>query len=119
MSTRSLLFLLSPSLIFIVIAAAAFQLSQKDFHYYDPAKERESQQKFDTFVANVQSGRWQLTTDRWLEGMRRERKVTEAERQIGIDSAIVIRQGAWLILLGVACQVLSVFAIRGRKKHDA
>ena len=116
MSTRNLIFLLFPTLVFVVIAAAAFQLSQKDFRYYDPAKDRESQQKLDTFVADVQSGKWLLTTDKWLEAIRRERKVTEAERRIGMDSAIVIRQGGWLILWGVTCQVLVVLTVKKQMK---
>jgi hypothetical protein len=105
--------LLSPSFIFIVIAIGAFVLSEQDIR---TAHERANQQEFDKFVENVKSGKWQLTTDKWLDGLRVERSRTESERRFGIGAARVARSCAWYILLGVACQALVVFSVRANCK---
>ena len=116
MNIRHTILLLSPGFMFAIIAAGAFLLSEMDFRYYDPANVQENQQKYDTFVANVKSGKWQLTSDKALEAIRLERKRTEAEAQISLQAARTIRSGGWCILLGVACQVLVVFSVVGRLK---
>jgi hypothetical protein len=74
MTKRDLAILLSPSIFFIVVAVAAFLTSEMIRRHI---RDDGSRQKFDTFVTNVQSGKWQLTTDKWLEGMQWEEDTAE------------------------------------------
>ena len=73
-----------PVLSFLIIALSALFFSSLYFrHYKEHQKEnQESQQKFDQFVENVKSGKWQLTTDKWIEGMKLQRSEAEAKYEI-------------------------------------
>ena len=70
------------------------------------------QQKFDVFVANVKSGKWQLTADRWLEGMRRERATAEAYRKAGASTVELMQDFVWASLAGILLQTCVVFSVR-------
>jgi|HubBroStandDraft_6_1064221.scaffolds.fasta_scaffold584718_2 hypothetical protein len=111
MTKKDVFILLSPSIFFIVVAVAAFLTSEmiRRHTHYDG-----SRQKFDTFVTNVQSGKWQLTTNKWLEGMQREEATAEAYRDVGADSADMMRVFAWTSLAGIVFQTAVVFSVKKR-----
>ena len=111
MTKRDIATLLSPSIFFILVAVAAFWTSDAIGRH---TRDDGGQQKFDTFVKNVQSGKWQLTTDRWLEGMRQERAIAEAYREAGTSTADMMRDLVWASLVGIAFQVAVVFSVRKR-----
>jgi len=99
MTKQDVAILLSPSVFFIVAAVAAFMMSNMIRQH---TRDDGSHEKFDTFVTNVQSGKWQLTTDRWLEGMRREEATSEAYRQASIDAGQMLQVVCWTTVAGIA-----------------
>ncbi len=109
MSNKHLAVLLSPAIIFLVIAAGDFVLSQQAMNRPNPDQER---QRFENFVKNVQSGKWQLTTDRWLVGMRSQHRLVEAERGTRLQLAETMRSGVWHILAGIGFQAIAVLWVR-------
>src|SRR5436189_109323 len=112
MSNKHSLLLFCPGLVFLVIALGAFVLSEQEIHRHHLAQARESQEKFDRFVADVRSGKRELTPDKWIEGMCLERKLTESERQFSLETARTMRAGGWFMLIGVAFQTIVVFSVR-------
>ena len=111
MTKRDVITLFSPSVFFIVAAVAAFMMSAMIRQH---SRDDGSHQKFDTFVTNVQSGKWQLTTDRWLEGMRREEATTEAYRQASVDAGQMLQVICWATVTGIAFQIAAVYSVRKR-----
>jgi len=104
MTKRDIVTLLSPSVFFIVAAVPAFTMSAMIRQH---TRDDGSHQKFDTFVSNVQSGKRQLTTDRWLEGMQREegsktREVTPLHRSASLPRLVAIHAASrrWLSYVG-------------------
>jgi hypothetical protein len=111
MTKRNIITLLSPSVFFIVAAVAAFMWSAM---IREHSRDDGSHQKFDTFVANVQSGKWQLTTDKWLEGMRDEEATSEAYRQGYVGAGQMLQIVCWTTVAGIAFQVAAVYSVRKR-----
>jgi hypothetical protein len=111
MTKRDVVTLLSPSVLFIVAVVAAFMWSAM---IREHSRDDGSHQKFDTFVANVQSGKWQLTTDRWLEGMKREEATSEAYRQAYVDAGQMLQIVCWTTVAGIALQIAAVYSVRKR-----
>ena len=111
MTKRDITLLLSPSVFFIVAAVAAFMMSAMIRQH---ASDDGSHQKFDTFVSNVQSGKWQLTTDKWLEGMRHEEATSEAYRQASMDVGEMLLLVCWTTALGIAFQIAAVYSVTKR-----
>jgi hypothetical protein len=84
-------------------------------HYNEHEKERQvSQQKFDQFVENVKSGKWQLSTDKWIEGMRLQRSEAETEYQAGVPFIKFLQFIGWFAVSLAACNVLIVFYVRDK-----
>jgi len=111
MTKRDIVTLLSPSVFFILAAVAAlmtFAITRS--HTRDGG----SHQKFETFVTNVQSGQWQLTPDRWLEGMRREEAASEAYRQTCAEVGQMLLVVGLAILAGIVFQIVAVYSVRKR-----
>lgn len=71
-----------------------------------------SPQKFEAFVANVQSGKLQLTTDRWLDGMRRQETLIEAYRQTGGEVGQMLEIVGLTTVAGIAFQMAAVYSVR-------
>jgi hypothetical protein len=109
MTKRDIITLLSPSVFFIVAAIAAFMMSAM---IREHSRDDGSHQKFDTFVANVQSGKWQLTTDRWLEGMKREEALSEAYRHAYVGAGQMLQIVCWATIAGIALQIAAVYSVR-------
>jgi hypothetical protein len=111
MTKRDIITLLSPSVFFIVAAVTAFLMSAT---IREHSRDDGSHQKFDTFVANVQSGKWQLTTDKWLEGMKDEEATSEAYRQAYVGAGQMSQIVCWATAAGFAFQVTAVYSVRKR-----
>jgi hypothetical protein len=109
MTKREIAKLLSPSLVFALIAATAFFMSGLIRQHIG---DNGGQQKFDQFVANARSGKSQLTTDQWLEGMRRERATVEAYRKAAASDARLMQLLAWSALAALVMQTLAVLSVR-------
>ena len=116
MNNKRWLILFCPAFVFLSIAVGAFALSEQEIQRHNVAQERENQAKFDKFVANVRSGKWELTPDKWIEGMRLERDLTESERQFSLGSARTMRAGGWYLLVGVVFQAVVVISVKGAFK---
>ena len=79
-----------------------------------------SRQKFEGFVENVKNGKWQLTTDQWIEGMRLQRSAVEEQRNIAVSLTRLIRTIGWFSLILAACVALVALNVRdGIKKHES
>ena len=113
MTKRDIATLLSPSFFFIVVVVASFLTSGM---IRRQTRDDGSRQKFEAFVTNVQSGKWQLTTDRWLEGMRREEATAEAYRQASATSGDMMQVIGWTTLAGILLQTAAIFSVRKRLK---
>jgi hypothetical protein len=110
MTRRDICILLSPSILFGILAVACFicwTIGQR-------VNEDRSQQKFDTFVSNVQSGKLELTADRWLEVLRSERAVRNDYFETLVSGARLFWWFFWLSLAGIVFQVGVVFSVRKR-----
>ena len=112
MTRRNIITLLLPSLLFLTMAIGAFLFSEIHLRHREP--DGSNEKKFEVFVDNVKSGKWQLTSDRWIEGMRRERAVAKAEREISDTLAQALRMWGWVGLLGFSFQIAVVFSVRAK-----
>jgi len=108
MKKMDIVLLLTSNLFFIAVAVFAFHMSGI---ILQGAKDDGEQQKFKAFVDNVESGKWQLTTDRWLEGMRRERAIALAYRTANAGTARVYQDYIWVSLTGILFQTVAVFTV--------
>ena len=111
MTKKDIILLLSPSVLFVLIVVAAFFTSEM---ILERSKDNDHKQKFETFVSNVQSGKWQLTTDRWLDVIRREDATTEAYREASVSIAGMFRDFIWASVAGIFIQVIAVFSVLKR-----
>jgi hypothetical protein len=116
MKNKDIALLLAPSLVFILIAVGSLLMAGLIRQSTD---NDDGAQKFNTFVQNVQTGKWRLTTDRWIDGMRQERAVAESYRQADSSTAGSIRIFACLTLLGVGFQAIVVLVTAKKLRHDA
>jgi hypothetical protein len=114
MTKKDLAILLSPSIAFVILAVAAFLSSSMILGRFDSAREQESQQKFERFVAKVKSGEWQLTQDKMIEGMRLAHEAAAADRQASVSICELMRDFVWLALVGIFWQLVAVFNVRKR-----
>lgn len=65
----------------------------------------DSHEKFEAFVQKVESGKWQLTTDKWLEGMRLQQATAEANLKADVALRELMLCLAGASLLGIIFQV--------------
>ena len=73
-----------------------------------------SQQKFDVFVSNVQSGKWQLTTGEWLKGMRLEHNEVVEYQKACFEIGEAFLCLGWGLLVCILWQTGTVFIVRKR-----
>ena len=107
-----------PVLCFLILSASALFFSHLYFGYYNNhEKENQvSEQKFEQFIENVKSGKWQLTTDKWIEGMKLERNTAEDEYKTIVPLIEHLRFIGWFSLILAACNVLVVLYVRDNIK---
>ncbi|MCX6894044.1 MAG: hypothetical protein NTZ16_00725 [Verrucomicrobia bacterium] len=115
MKKKDIALLLSTSLFLAIVAAAAFFTAET---ISKQTKDDGHRQKVETFITNVQSGKWQLTTERWLECMRREDAAAEAYRKAGASTAKMMRVFAWTALAGMFMQIIVVLSVRKRIENE-
>jgi hypothetical protein len=113
MTKKDMTLLLSPTMFFAVLAVAAYFTSLQLQNY---SKDDSHQQKFEIFVTNVKSGKWDLTTDRWLEGMRHEKRSGDAYREAYSDTAGMFQILLWTSLAGIVFQAVAVFTVVRRMR---
>jgi len=114
MTKKDIFYLLSPSIAFVILAAAAVLSSNTILRLDDPVRENESQQKFEKFVTKVKSGEWQLTQDKMIEGMRLAREAAAAARRASVSIGELMRDFVWLALVGIFWQLAAVISVRKR-----
>ena len=114
MTKKDVAILLSPSIAFVILASLAFLSSGMILGHFDSNQERESQQKFERFVAKVKSGEWQLTQDKMIEGMRLAQEAAAADRRASASIGELMRAFVWLALAGIFLQLVAVFSVRKR-----
>ena len=115
MNTKDICHLIGfPVFSFLAIAAGALFFSNL-YSRYSNELETENQmrqQKFVQFVENVKSGKWQLATDQWIEGMRHQRSSAEAEHKTVVPLIEFLRFTGWFGFILAALNVLVVLYVR-------
>jgi hypothetical protein len=107
-----------PGLCFLILSAGAWFFSHLYFGYYNNhEKENQiSEQKFEQFIDNVKSGKWQLTTDKWIEGMKLQRSEAETEYQSVVPLIEFLQFIGWFSLILAGCNVLVVLCVKDKIK---
>lgn len=132
MTTKQLLNLLSPSLIFVIIGITAFALSNKLIHDYQVERylheqnQRVQSLRLDKFITEVKNGTRQITTDQWIEAMQLFQAAIQAEKDFQLYQsqnttllAKFIRILGWTALAGLGCQISAVFYFKRSNKNQA
>lgn len=104
---------LAPSL-FAVLAVGSLYFASMSNNYVDASRAKERGEKFEMFVQNVESGKLQLTRDRWIHAMRLQRKVEEADRECLAIFAEFLRFSGWVGLSTVVFQAAVLFLTKSR-----
>jgi hypothetical protein len=111
MNKKDVAIILGPVFVFLIIGISALLGAHL---CYRSIQEGDGHQKYETFVQNVQSGNWQITTDRWLKIMR-EHQATRAaylEYEKSLRDFMLIF--AWIALLGIISHFYTISHIRKR-----
>lgn len=117
MKNRDIAILLAPSIVFAIVGITAFILSQNIQRYEDIQRESGHRQKFDTFVTNVVSGKWQLTTDRWLGILFLAERSAASESEVNTKTGIEVRDFVDLAAIGIFWQIAAIFIVRRRLRQ--
>ena len=118
MKKADIVILLSPSIVFVVIAIAAFWMAQ-DIKRWPFVKERDQQQRWETFLEQLDSGKAELkydkaTEDRMLEALRLSHRIMAIEHNVSEGMIEMHRDVLGLATLGVVFQVAAVLSVRRR-----
>ncbi len=99
---------------FLILGIVAFFISNLYFKDYTEIQKKNqvSQQKFDQFVENVKSGKWQLTTDKWIEGMKLQRTEAKAEFEFSVPLIEFLKFIGWTGLVFAVCNALVVLYVK-------
>lgn len=111
MSKRDFAILVAPIVMLLTVAGTALLLVEMIQRLLVAGDDH---QKFETFVQNVESGKVQLTTDRWLEGMRREQATGEAYLKADASFRNLLLDVIWASLLGIIFQVAAMLHLKKR-----
>ena len=113
MTKKDIAFLLSPILFFLVIGIGLFSSAGLLQMRVNTGA---SSEKFDTFVQNVKSGKWQPTTNQWLDLMQGERTVVASNLKSDSSLREVLLTLVLFCLIGLLCQVAVVLHFRKKAK---
>ena len=107
-----------PVLCFIILSANALFFSHLYFGYYNnhEKENKVSEQKFEQFVENVKSEKWQLTTDKWIEGMKLQRSTAETGYKTVVPVIEFLQFIGWFSLILAVCNVLVVLHVKDKIK---
>ncbi|HVU27109.1 MAG TPA: hypothetical protein VHG71_05160 [Verrucomicrobiae bacterium] len=113
MNRNDIITLLAPALMFALVIAgviATAGMFHRDLAAYDYG-----QQKIETLIDNVQSGKSHLTTNEWTF-VNASQKFIEADRDMIETAAEAVRAFAWCALVGIGLQIAAIFHIKKRWK---
>jgi hypothetical protein len=105
MTEMDVAILLAPSFMFAIIGLVALIEAGMIQRLIDLG---DSQQKFDTFTKNVQSGKWQLTTDRWLEVIHHDQVLAVDNFKARQNFHELMLELACAALAGIVCQIVAI-----------
>ena len=111
MTKKDIAILLAPIVMFLTVGAASLFVADL---LHRRIESGDSHEKFEAFVQNVESGKWHLTTDRWLEGMRRQQATASAYLKVDMAVRELLLWLAWAALVGIFLQVAAVLHVRKR-----
>ena len=111
MTKKDIAILLAPIVMFLTVGVTLLFVADLIHRRIEAG---DSHEKFEAFVQNVESGKWQLTTDRWLEGMRRQQATASAYLQADVGIRELLLWLVWAALLGIIFQVAAVLHVRKR-----
>jgi hypothetical protein len=114
LNKKDIIEMLTPSMMFVLIAFVAFSIYFKSRHAADDIGS--NQQLFEKFVQNVESGKQQITTDKAIAIIRSERTAVDSYCKAFAVEAWLIQWLAWISLLGILLQICIVFRVRKRNK---
>ena len=106
MTKRNITFFFLPTIFFVIILVSSFFMHTAIRRHIQ--EEDISRPKFDAFVSNVQSGRLQLTPDKWLDVVRHERVAGDnfLQAAFGVDGLLL--NYMWASLAGILSQTIVV-----------
>lgn len=113
MTKREIFLLLSPTLLFATIVVASFFMSHT---VREATRDNGHRQKFETFISNVQNGKWQVTTDKWVVGMREEEATAQEYRTAAASTSTIFRDFILAGVLGIVFQAAVVLSVLKRFK---
>jgi hypothetical protein len=111
MNKRDFTILFTPIFVLVIIGATALMGAHECNRL---SQVGDGHQKYETFVQNVQSGRWQITTDRWLTIMRVHQATRAWMSEFEADGRELLLLLALMALLGIISQVYTIRYIRKR-----
>jgi hypothetical protein len=114
MTKKDIGFLFFPTIFFAVILWGA-TITHNDLRRH--LREGDSSRpKFDAFVGSVQSGKLQLTSDKWLDIVRHERAAGDSYLQAAFSIDEVLVDIIWASLFGILLQTAVVYLFWKRLK---
>jgi hypothetical protein len=111
MNKKDVYILLTPITGFLIVGILALLVSHQCHRLIQTGI---GQEKYETFVENVQSGKWQITTDKWLAIMKQHQATKASNIEIEASFRELMLLLALTSLLGIVCQVRAVLHIRKR-----
>lgn len=108
------------SLLMLALAALVVSIQYSKHYTEIQEKNQQSQQKFDQFIENVKSGKWQLTNDKWIEGMKLQRAEAKEQYDSIVPLIEFLQFIGWFSLILAACNALVVLYVKDKimKRHN-
>jgi|SRR5215831_5571457 len=114
MTRKNFITLLSPAIVFVLVAAAAFLISGTIARWHDDFDMQRADEKFRELSDKVRSGSLRPTPDQMLEAITRYRKVSQSQHELlGAVGRFVLSM-AWFAPVCISAQLWAVLAVRKR-----
>ncbi len=114
MTKRDIITLLCPSVFLFLFAVALILIPEADSYKRRHTDNGYSQQRYETFVSSVKSGKLQPTTDMWLKHISDCKASVEAFEKADISMVEFIKRIGWVIFSFIFLQVIVVFEVKKR-----
>ena len=111
MTKKDILAFISPSIVFVIVGAMAFSTAEDIARRHNVEQDKSSQQQFDTFISDVQSGNRQLTTNEMLGFIKRSHAISESLWQADADTGLMMREIGWIAVGCILLQVAVTFRV--------
>ncbi len=118
MTNKHLIILLSPNIVWAAVVICTFITAREIRGFHRSGQQSETRQKFNEFVENIENGKWQLTQDQMLEGMRRARRIVEGERSINSSAGEELQALAWMTVVGIVWQAAALLTVRNASNKE-